>query len=111
MIQYFTMSKYNSKVQVKKEHYFNEGYDNIFRFLSYFKQIELIREQKPKSILEIGVGNGVVSTYLKQNKYNIRLSNEMQRGKHCKTNDTKQRPPVYHCIYFSFVHHFSTKKS
>jgi hypothetical protein len=43
------------KVQVSKEHYNPNEYDDFFRFISYQKQIELIIKQKPKNILEIGV--------------------------------------------------------
>jgi len=60
------MKKTTSHVQVQKEHYFNSGYDDIFRFLSYQHQIELVRELGPKTVLEIGVGNGTFANYLKQ---------------------------------------------
>ncbi len=46
-------------------------YDDLFRFISYFYQIDLVRQLNPKSILEIGIGNKTVSNYLKQNGFNI----------------------------------------
>jgi len=81
--------------QVKKEHYFRKKYDDLNRFISYFYQIDLVRQlcdadlrinadqriadkeyqqsassafypQNPHHILEIGKGNGTVSDYLKK---------------------------------------------
>ena len=48
------MSPFNT--QVPKEHYSN-NYDNVFRFISYYYQIDLAIKLKPKNILEIGIGN------------------------------------------------------
>lgn len=59
-----------SKVQVKKDHYFR-NYDDLYRFISYFYQIDIIKECRPKKILEIGVGNKTVYNYLKQNSYDV----------------------------------------
>lgn len=53
-------------VQVKAGHYFSSLYDSPQRFISYFKQIEMVRALKPKRVLEIGPGNMTVSNYLKQ---------------------------------------------
>ena len=47
--------------------YNNLEYLNLKRFISYFYQIHSILELKPKSILEVGVGNGIVHDYLKRN--------------------------------------------
>lgn len=63
--------------QVKKEHYFRKKYDDLSRFISYFYQVDLIREiEKLRNleienfkILEIGKGNGTVSDYLKKLGY------------------------------------------
>jgi len=52
--------------QVKKEHYFRKKYDDLGRFISYYYQIDLARSLEPESILEVGVGNGTVSDYLKK---------------------------------------------
>jgi len=46
--------------------YNNSEYLNLKRFISYSYQINSILELKPKSILEIGVGNGIVYNYLKR---------------------------------------------
>jgi len=58
------------KVQVPKKHYF-EGYDDLNRFISYFYQIDLVRELRPTSILEIGVGNKTVANYLKHHGFKV----------------------------------------
>lgn len=60
-----------SKKQVKKEHYLNSGYDDIFRFLSYQHQAELVLQTKPNSVIEIGVGNKTLANYLKTMKVKI----------------------------------------
>lgn len=63
------MSKYD--IQVEKEHYY-KGYDNVYRFINYFYQTNSVKKLKNvKTVLEIGVGNKTVSTYLKNQGYNI----------------------------------------
>lgn len=57
-------------IQVDKSHYFRK-YDNVYRFISYFQQIESIIRTEPETILEIGVGNKTVSNYLKQFGYSV----------------------------------------
>ena len=57
-------------VQEEKEHYFS-GYDDAARFVSYFHQIDLVRKLKPKTVLEIGIGNGTVANYLKAHGYSV----------------------------------------
>lgn len=59
------------KPQVEPNHYFNESYDSKEQFISYWYQIHEIIELNPKRVLEIGIGNGFVSTYLKKRKLNV----------------------------------------
>lgn len=54
------------KLQVSKDHYFQERYASLKRFISYFYQIDFIRKTKAKKVLFIGVGDGLVSDYLKK---------------------------------------------
>jgi len=58
------------KTQVTKDHY-EEGYDTLSRWISYHYQIKSILETKSKNVLEIGVGNGVVSDYLRKQKLKV----------------------------------------
>jgi len=53
------------KFQVEPDHYFSKDYDSKNRFISYWHQIHELIILNPKSILEIGIGNGLVSNYLK----------------------------------------------
>jgi hypothetical protein len=53
--------------QVEPDHYWT-NYDEKRRFCSYWHQIDEITSLKPKNVLEIGIGNGFVSNYLKQRK-------------------------------------------
>jgi len=51
--------------------YFRRGYDNKGQFSSYWHQINEVFSRNPKSVLEIGVGSGFVSTYLR--RYCVRI--------------------------------------
>lgn len=53
-------------IQVQKEHYAAEKYDTLERFISYHYQITSVLKLKPQSVLEIGIGNRLVSSYLKR---------------------------------------------
>src|SRR3989344_3771112 len=55
-----------SKVQVDKSHYLTLNYLSKRRWNSYWYQINEIYQLKPKKILEIGTGGGVVSNQLKK---------------------------------------------
>jgi len=52
--------------QVNKSHYFNLQYDSKQRWISYWYQISEVLNSKPKKVLEIGIGNKVVSDYLRK---------------------------------------------
>jgi len=47
-----------------KEHFYGE-YDTRKRFMSYWYQVKEVLGTNPQSVLEIGIGNGFVSNYLK----------------------------------------------
>lgn len=59
------------KPQVNPDHYFNPNYDNKERFVSYWHQIQEIVRLKPQKVLEIGIGNGFVSDYLRERNFDI----------------------------------------
>ena len=55
--------------QVSQSYYFKKKYADLERFISYFYQVDLIAECMRDSrdrVLEIGVGNGTVSDYLRK---------------------------------------------
>jgi SAM-dependent methyltransferase len=56
--------------QVEKQHY-HHGYDTKGRFASYWHQIDEILALHPSSILDIGIGNGFVADYLRQERLNL----------------------------------------
>jgi SAM-dependent methyltransferase len=60
------------KIQVKHNHYFSEKYNDLKRFISYWQQIDLILKTKPKTLLEVGIGNGLISDYLKKKGVNVK---------------------------------------
>lgn len=53
--------------QVNKEHYDFERYSNTSRWASYFYQLREVLAFKPESILEIGVGDRVFGSFIKNN--------------------------------------------
>ena len=57
--------------QQKGPNHYNESYDSKERFCSYWHQINEIVSHKPRSVLEVGIGNGLVANYLKQLGTNI----------------------------------------
>lgn len=56
------------KPQVESAHYFQENYLTIARFISYYYQVDFIRNTGAQKILFIGVGDGMVPTMLKKNR-------------------------------------------
>lgn len=58
------------KVQVDKDHY-KSNYDSKERFASYWHQIDELRNLNPDSVLEVGIGSGFVSNYLKRRDMDI----------------------------------------
>jgi len=58
-------------VQTKKTQYFSEQYSSLQRFISFYFQIDSIRNLRPTSVLEIGIGNKVVYNYLKNSGMKI----------------------------------------
>ena len=59
------------KSHQKLDPYFDIDYDSKERFCSYWHQINEIISFEPEKILEIGVGNGFTSKYLKDRNLNV----------------------------------------
>lgn len=57
--------------QVNPNHYHNDQYDSLKRFSSYWHQIDELMKLAPMSILEVGVGSGLVSSYLQKRGFKI----------------------------------------
>lgn len=53
--------------QVAKDSYNFESYSGTYRFASYAAQLRELLALRPRSVLEIGVGEKVLSNYLKEN--------------------------------------------
>lgn len=51
--------------QVDKSHYEGKAYSSLERWISYWHQIQLVRRTNGKSVLEVGVGGGVVARELR----------------------------------------------
>jgi len=59
------------KPPVKLNHYLQESYDTKGRFNSYWHQINEVLALKPKKVLEIGIGNGFVTRYLRERRLDV----------------------------------------
>jgi len=57
--------------QVEPSHYFRKEYGSKRRWISYWHQIDEILTLSPNSVLEVGIGNGLVANYLKRRGINI----------------------------------------
>ena len=55
----------------KSKKYYDFTYESLPRWSSYWYQIHEVLSKKPKKVLEIGVGNKVVSNYLKESGLRI----------------------------------------
>jgi len=61
----------NYKLAENEHHYFNTAYDVKGRFSSYWHQINEIIKVRPTKVLEIGIGTGFVTRYLKERGVDI----------------------------------------
>ena len=61
-----TLSK-NDQIseEFARNHYASKKYDSKKRFISYWHQIDEVIKLNPESVLEIGIGNGFISRYLR----------------------------------------------
>ncbi len=50
---------------------FNIHYDSKERFNSYWTQVKEVTQRNPRNILEVGIGNAFVSSYLRRWGYNL----------------------------------------
>ena len=61
----------NFEKSLPKSDYFNEAYFDIRQLMAQTMQIKLIHEMKPESIIEIGIGNGLTSSFFKNSGLEI----------------------------------------
>jgi len=61
-----TASGWSPRVQVSKEHY-SARYEDWDTWVRYYWQIRSVMDLGLKEVLEIGIGSGVVSSYLRRN--------------------------------------------
>ena len=59
------------KTQSSNKHYFESSYDSKERFVSYWNQTSELIKLRCNKYLEIGIGNSLVSDYLKKRNYCI----------------------------------------
>ncbi len=53
------------------EHFSGESYDTKERFISYWHQIHEVISLEPKKVLEVGIGNGFVTRYLREKEWDV----------------------------------------
>ena len=61
----------NDKINKISNHLFSSKYDSVERFIGYYHQTRLISRYKPRSVLEIGIGNKTVSSCLKNHNIEV----------------------------------------
>lgn len=59
------------KIQIEKKCYYEKGYFSVARFSSYAYQLMETTALEPKSVLEVGKGNGLFSYLLKSAGYEL----------------------------------------
>lgn len=57
--------------ELPKEIYFAEDYFSMRQLCSFAHQLNFIYSMRPKSVIEVGVGNGFVSTFLRRAGFTI----------------------------------------
>lgn len=77
---------------------FKATYNTKKQFISYWHQINEIIERKPSTILEIGIGNGFVSKYLKDKNFNIVTLDIEKRLKPDKVGSVLDIPFIENCF-------------
>lgn len=60
----------NDNTKLARDHYLGD-YDKLPSFVSYYYQVDLFRRLDCHNMLEIGIGNKTVSTYLRHHGYDI----------------------------------------
>lgn len=60
-----------SQVQIPAREYFELDYLDKPRWISYWQQVHEVDKTKPKKILEVGVGNGLVENVLQKLGYKV----------------------------------------
>jgi len=53
------------------DHFSPESYDTKERFISYWHQIHEIISLEPKKVLEVGIGNGFLTRYLREKGWDV----------------------------------------
>lgn len=61
----------SEEANLGKERYYTDGYFSHAQFVSFSEQVLLVQNMKRKNILEIGIGNGIVSDFLRKAGLNV----------------------------------------
>ena len=56
---------------ITKSHFFSLSYNSQDRWLGYWHQINEVLKLQPRKVLEVGIGNALVSTYLSASGINV----------------------------------------
>jgi 2-polyprenyl-3-methyl-5-hydroxy-6-metoxy-1,4-benzoquinol methylase len=65
------LRRMKSRAQVEPSPYRRAAYDSKGHFISYWHRIDEILRQGPDNILEIGIGNGLLGKYLRDQGYRV----------------------------------------
>lgn len=87
-----TETKNDFNIQVSDTHYAAQKYDTLERFISYHYQIMSVLRLAPKTVLEIGIGNKLVATYLKHEGVDVTTVDFDERLKPDIVADVRKMP-------------------
>ncbi len=60
------MNIIDNQHNISPSKYTSDSYESKSRFISYYRQISEVMRFKPQSVCEVGIGNGLVSDYLRK---------------------------------------------
>lgn len=64
-------SPFSPQENFPRSKYISESYEGKSRFISYWRQIQEVAKLKPENVLEIGIGNGLASNYLREMRFSV----------------------------------------
>lgn len=91
----------SSSDTLKPGPYYSDSYTTVFRWISFYHQIELVRRFQGENILEVGIGDKTSSNYLRRHGINITTCDFDASLEPDVLGDVRQLPfedNSFHCV-------------